>query len=398
MIAPRAALARILSNVKPLGSESVPLIRAVGRVLAEDMSARIDLPGFDNSMMDGYAVRAADCASVPCRLKALAVARAGSLPRARVGRGTAVKIMTGAPLPSGADAVVMKESALPGPGGTVRILRAPRRGDFIRSRGEDVRRGMPLLNRGALLRPYEVGLLAAQGIARVRVVRAPRVAVLSTGDELTPAGTRLRPGRIRDSNGPALCAALARLGARVVLARTVRDDAAVLERAMRAALARADMLLVVGGVSVGDFDHTREVLIRVGARVVFWKVALKPGKPLLYARRGGKPVFGLPGNPVSALVCFSEFVRPALDALQGRAPGPCHLSGILENGYEKPADRQQFLFCRARASGDGYRLSVIRPQGSGMLARACAADSLAVAPLGVRRVKAGERLAFRWLE
>jgi len=195
-----------------------------------------------------------------------------------------------------------------------------------------------------------------------------------------------------------LSAALARLGARVVLRRIVPDEPAALRRAVRAASARADMLLVVGGVSVGDFDHTREVLLRAGARGVFWKVAMKPGKPLLFARLGGKTVFGLPGNPVSALVCFEEFVRPALEKLQGRVPGRGLLTGTADDAFDKPADRQQFLFCRARASAGGYRLAIIRPQSSGLLARACAADALAVAPLGVRRVRAGDRLAFRWLE
>lgn len=400
MISPHAALSKILKRVGALDAESVPLAEAVGRVLAGDIRAREDLPGFDNSAMDGCAVRASDCAVVPCRLKVLSVARAGSASRVRVGRGQAVRIMTGAPLPPGADAVVMKEFTAPGPDGMARILRIPGRGDHIRPRGEDVRRGARLLRRGVRLRPYEVALLAAQGIVRARVIRQPRVAILATGDELTASSGRLAAGNIRNSNGPALSAALSRWGARVVVSRIVRDDPAALGRAMRAALARADLLLVTGGVSVGDFDHTREVLVRIGARIVFHKVAMKPGKPLLFALRGGKPVFGLPGNPVSVMVSVEEFVRPALETLQGHAPGhpSYHLVGTADKAYPKPGDRQQYLFCRARASGDGYRLNIIRPQGSAMMAMACSANALAVAPIGVRRVMPGDRLAFRWLK
>jgi molybdopterin molybdotransferase len=401
MITPRTALSRILANVIVLGSESVPIAEAVGRVLAKNLRACADLPGFDNSAMDGYAVRAADCAPGASRpLKVLATARAGAVSSARVGRGEAVKIMTGAPLPRGADAVVMKEFTAPGPDGTVRILRTPRRGDHIRPRGEDVRRGARLLKKGVRLRPYEIALLAAQGIARVQVIRAPRVAILATGDELVSGSGRLGAGKIRNSNGPASAAALTRWGARVVISRVVRDDPASLRRAVRAALSRADLVLVTGGVSVGDFDYTQAVLKSIGARIVFWKVGMKPGKPLLLGLHSGKPIFGLPGNPVAVMVCIEEFVRPALETLQGHAPGHAsyHLAGTADNAYPKPGDRQQYLFCRARTSGDGYRLTIIRPQGSAMLAMACSANALAVAPIGVRRVMPGDRLAFRWLK
>ena len=401
MIAPRTALSRILANVIMLGSESVPLVEAVGRVLATDLRACADLPSFDNSAMDGYAVHAADCELGTSRpLKVLAVARAGAISSARVGRGEAVKIMTGAPLPRGADAVVMKEFTAPGPDGTIRILRAPGSGDHIRPRGEDVRRGARLLRKGIRLRPYEIALLAAQGIARVQVIRRPRVAVLATGDELVSGSGCLVAGKIRNSNGPAAAAAISRWGARAVISRVVRDDPASLRRAARAALSRADLLLVTGGVSVGDFDYTQEVLKNIGARIVFWKVGMKPGKPLLFALHGGKPIFGLPGNPVAVMVCLEEFVRPALETLQGHAPGhpSYHLAGTADNAYPKPGDRQQYLFCRARACADGYRLSIIRPQGSAMLAMACSANALAVAPIGVRRVMPGDRLAFRWLK
>lgn len=401
MITPRTALARILKSVNVLAEESVPLAEAVGRVLTTDLRARADLPGFDNSAMDGYAIRAADCAlGISRPLKVVAIARAGLRSRFRVARGSAVKIMTGAPLPPGADAVVMKEFTVPAPDGTIRILRVPRRGDHIRPRGEDVRRGARLMRKGVRLRPYEIALLAAQGVARVPVVRRPRVAILATGDELMSASGRLAAGKIRNSNGPASAAALSRWGARVVLSRVVRDDPAALRRAVRAALSRADLLLVTGGVSVGDFDHTQAVLRSIGARIVFWKVAMKPGKPLLLGLYRGKPIFGLPGNPVAVMVCLEEFVRPALETLQGHAPGhpSYHLAGTADNAYPKPGDRQQYLFCRARQSADGYRLAIIRPQGSAMLAMACSANALAVASIGVRRVMPGDRLAFRWLK
>ena len=233
----------------------------------------------------------------------------------------------------------------------------------------------------------------------------PRVAVLATGDELTQSSEPLAHGQIRNSNGPALVAALSRWDIPAVDMGIVKDDPKELGSALAAALAEADVVVVTGGVSVGDFDYTKAVLQELGVREIFWKVAIKPGKPLLFgvheaAGASPKLVFGLPGNPLAALGCLEEFVRPALEKLQGYAPKhqSYHLAGQTLNDYPKPQDRQQYLFCRASPGPKGYELTIIRPQGSAMLAMASQANALAVAPAGVSRVRRGETLRFRWLK
>lgn len=401
MIAPDEALRLVLETSRTLADEEVPFEEACGRVLAAPLAAREDLPGFDNSAMDGYALRALDVAgasrSSPRNLSLVGSARAGGSAASFVGPGQAARVLTGAALPPGADSVVMQELAAPDGRGGVGILQDAEAGQHVRRRGEDIRSGGPLLERGAVLRPAEIGLLAAQGIATVRVVRRPRLAILPTGDELT----RPAPGAgLRDSNGPALAAACLRWGAWARRRPAVGDDRAAIAAAAKAALAEADVLLLTGGVSVGDFDFTRPALEDLGAEVVFAGVSIKPGKPLLFALVDGKPVFGLPGNPVSAMVCAEEFVRPALERLQGRAGGTrsFHIEGRAACDYPLHSERRHYLFCRARPAEEGWRLDVLRPQGSARLGMACRADALAVAEGGPRLVKEGERLWFRWIK
>ncbi|MBI3289569.1 MAG: molybdopterin molybdotransferase MoeA [Elusimicrobia bacterium] len=400
MIAPDRALALIAERVRPLRAERVPLAKAAGRVLAEDVRAAQDLPPFDNSAMDGYAVRLLDCdAEALPILSVIETLRAGAGGRPKVGPGQAIRIMTGAPLPEGADTVIPKEAAEER-NGTVKLLRRPASGAHIRRRGEDVRAGARLLQAGAKLRPYEIALLAAQGEESVPVIRRPRVSVLATGNELAAGAAGGSFGRIRDSNGPALCAAVARWGATPAPQGVAADEPAMLKVALRQALRDADALLVSGGVSVGDFDFTKSALDELGIELVFWRVAIKPGRPLLFGLLEGKPVFGLPGNPVAALVCAEEFVRPALERLQGHSPRhrSYHLIGTALNDYPSPEDRLQYLFCRARRGDAGHELQILRPQGSAMLGMASSADALAVSPLGRGRIRAGDQLAFRWLK
>ncbi len=400
MISPDKALSLIAERVQPLGAERVPLDEAAGRVLAEDLHAAQDLPPFDNSAMDGFAVRLLDCgAEAGATLPVVETVRAGERGRPKLGPGQAIRIMTGAPLPEGTDTVVPKE-ATEGGDATVKLLRRPTLGAHIRRRGEDVRAGAQLLRKGVRLRPYEIALLAAQGEERVAVIRRPRVSVLVTGDELTSGSSERSFGLIPNSNGPALCAAVARWGAAPVPHGVAPDEPAELKAALRRALDAADALLVTGGVSVGDFDFTRSALLELGMELVFWKVAIKPGKPLLFGLWQGKPVFGLPGNPVAAIVCAEEFARPALERLQGHSPKhqSYHLTGTALNDYSSPEDRLQYLFCRARGRDAGYELEIIRPQGSAMLGMACGADALALSPLGKGRIRAGDQLAFRWLK
>lgn len=404
MISAEDALALIHAHAQVLGSEPVPLERFVDRVLAADVLAAVALPPFDNSAMDGFALRAADLKDAtpqaPVELTVLETVRAGGTGLLEVGPGQAVRIMTGAPMPRGADSVVMVERTEDGSDGKVRMDGSTMLRSHVRARGEDVAEGSLLLEKGALLRPCDIALLAAQGITEVPAVRLPRVAVLATGDELIDAREPLAPGKIRNSNGPALLAALSRWGLPAENLGIAPDEPASLRATLASALERADVLVVTGGVSVGDFDCTKAVLADLGLREIFWKVAIKPGKPLYFGALGSKLAFGLPGNPIAALVCLEEFVRPALETLQGHAPKhpSYHLSGTAENDYPKPADRRQYLFCRARPAPGGYALEIIRPQGSAMLGMASRANALAVAPAGIDRVRRGDVLGFRWLK
>ena len=308
--------------------------------------------------MDGFAVRAADIKDAtpqnPIELTAIETVRAGETGRIEVKPGQAVRIMTGAPLPLGADSVVMQEMTEPGARGKVLMTASTRPRSHVRARGEDVLAGSLLLDAGARLRPYDIALLAAQGITQVAAIRRPRVAVLATGDELVDYREEPAAGRIRNSNGPALHAALSRWGVPAENLGIAPDEPEALKAALTSALTKADVIVVSGGVSVGDFDCTKSVFAALGIREVFWKVAIKPGKPLLFGvleTPGAAPklAFGLPGNPIAALVCLEEFVRPALETLQGYAPKhpSYHLTGTALNDYPKPEDRQQYLFCSA---------------------------------------------------
>lgn len=403
MIQPEEALEKIQGKLRPLPRESVPLSLSVERVLAENISACCDLPPFDNSAMDGYAVKTEDLIPAssgrPVRLRVRETLAAGIHPRRRLVKGEAFKIMTGAHIPKGADAVVMKELVREDKD-AVWISGAARAGENIRRQGEDVRAGDRLLKRGTLIRPYEVALLAAQGMKRVSVVGKPRVAVIVTGSEVVPASQKPPRAKIRNSNGPALAAAISRWGFFIKDYGIAPDRENHLRRIFKKAHEASDILLVSGGVSVGDRDLTKSVLEKLGMKRIFWKIAIKPGKPLLFGLWDRKPVFGLPGNPVSALVCVEEFVRPALERMMGRVPGhpPYHLRGIALNRYPSSRERRQYLFCEAIAENEHFNLRILRPQGSAMMAMAAKANALAVSPIGTQGVKPGDTLLFRWLK
>lgn len=424
MIALEEALALIAANVGPLPLRTVPVVAADGCVLGISLAAELDLPPFDNSAMDGYAVRAGDLAAAskehPVRLRLVGEAPAGKPSAAVVGSGEAVRILTGGPVPAGADAVVIQEKT-ERDGDSVLVFLAPRVHANIRCRGEDVKAHEPLLPAGTCLRPIEIGLLAAQGIVDVQVIPRPTAAVLATGSELVAPGLPLEHGQIYDSNGPALGAALRRWGIEVKDLGAAPDVPATIASALRPAIGACDLLLVAGGVSVGDYDDTRSVLLGLGFEEIFHKVAIKPGKPLLFGRipaggssaggssAGGSPrdaggrttwVFGLPGNPLAALVCLEELVRPALERMRGMTlvQPSYHLGGRALGAYPLPSDRQQFLFCRAMREADGFSLEVIRPQGSAMLRMGAGANALALSPPGMASVRKGDLLPFRWLK
>src|SRR3954470_13820649 len=302
---------RVLAAVRPLPAEDVPLDAALGRVLAEEVRSEADLPPFDSSAMDGFAVVAGPAGELPV----VGESRAGRPAERPLSAGEAMRISTGAAVPEGADAVVPVERVETGTDGRV-LVPETQPGAHIRRAGEDVREGAPVIAAGTELDPAGVAVLAALGHARVRCGRVPRVAVLVTGDELVEPGEPLGPGQIRDSNAYALSAQAVRAGARVTSRTIVRDERAATEEAFARALQEADVVIGSGGVSVGPHDHVKPALAALGVEERFWGVRLKPGKPTWFGTApGGKLVFGLPGNPVSAMINFHLFARPALRAL-----------------------------------------------------------------------------------
>lgn len=314
MVSVEEAIEMILARAAPLGTEEISITNGLGRVLAETIVATDDMPPFDTASVDGYAVISADGIQ-PRRV--LAEITAGHVDRQRVETGTAMRIMTGAPLPAGADAVVMVEETSE-VDGVVRLERAPRPGENVHRRGQDVSVGQQVLQPGTVLGAAELGLLATVGRARVQVYRQPIVAVLSTGDELIEPDQLLRPGAIRDSNRYALLASIREAGGLAVSLGAVRDDETAQEALIREGLRQADVVLTSGGVSVGSRDLIKPILRRIGT-IHFGRVSFKPGKPTTFATVDDRLVFGLPGFPVSSLVSFEVFVRPALRKLQGHA-------------------------------------------------------------------------------
>ncbi len=384
------ALARVLARASPLPAEPVAVSEAAGRVLAEPARALVDLPPFPSSAMDGFAVRAADTPGTLPVGHRIAAGHPASRP---LGAGEAMAIATGGVVPDGADAVVPIEYVVEHDN-RVEIAAASRPGDHVRPRGGDVRAGDVVVEAGSLLGPAQLGGLAAAGVSEVRCARRPRAAVLTTGSELRAPGEPLGPGEIYESNGTLLGAALASAGAEVERLASVEDDPG----AHRAALARGlehDVLVTSGGVSVGPHDLVRGIERELGVEEVFWGVAVKPGKPVSFGVRGATLVFGLPGNPVSSLVGFELFVRPALLALQGAAqPGPRYESGRLARALRRNPQRDELVRARSRPDEDGVALDPIGGQESHMIARAAGADALVLVPRGEGELAPGAQVRF----
>jgi molybdopterin molybdotransferase len=391
MMSVEEARETILARFHPLQSEPVSLARALGRVLAEDCDAPEDLPPFANSAMDGYAVRAADVATAspaaPVRLTLVGEVPAGSVFPGTLGPCQAIRILTGAPIPTGADAVIEQELTTTD-GGQVAILASRTVGNNVRAAGTDVAKGDRLLTRGVDLGTAEVALLAAFGLDPVRVTRRPRVAILATGDELAVPGEAPRPGQIRDSNSAWLTAAVAQAGADPWPLGIARDTAEDL-RAHLARAAEADLIITSGGVSVGTYDLVKEVLAEGGA-VEFWRVRLRPGKPLAFGTYGATPLFGLPGNPVSSAVTFELFARPAIRRMVGASVIDRPLVEVeLEGQPIIRGDRRHYV--RARLSARDGRL-IATPtgeQGSHRIASLLGAGALLVIHEGEGTVEPG---------
>ena len=397
------ARTRVLAAAKALPAETVPLLQALERILARDIRARENIPPFTKATMDGYAVRAADTrppgpeAGRSVVLTVLEDLPAGRLFRKAVGPGQAARIMTGAPLPDGADAVVMVEDT-ESAGPTVRLRRAVKTGDNIGLAGEDLKKGEIALVRGTLIGPAETGMLAAAGLARVPVTRRPKLAVMATGDEIVEPNEPKRPGQIRNSNGPALTALAVRAGAVPIYLGIARDR----NSSLAAKLARArgvDILVLSGGVSVGDYDLVRAELEASGVRPVFWQVRIKPGKPVYFGVRGRQLVFGLPGNPTSAMVTFHLFVRPAIDRLLGRAvPGPEAATAVLEETIFLKPGRTQFLRGVLKGSGPCLRVAPYEDQRSGVLRSMVRSRALIVVPADAARIEAGREVEILYMD
>lgn len=387
MLAVAEALDVVLSEAatRPVGAERVGLGEALGRVLAIDLVAGMALPPFANSQMDGFALRSSDVAAAsgeaPVALRIAGTIAAGAAPGSAVQPGTAFRIMTGAALPEGADAVVRSEDTTV-EGGIVHVTVAAAPGEFVRPVGEDVQAGERVLEKGRVLGSAEIGMAAALGRPALEVAVRPRVAILSTGDEIVEVGQPLRPGTIHNSNAWSLAAACREVGAEPVLLPIAPDD----PRSLRDALAVAgafEVGLSTGGVSVGDFDHVKDVMAEVGLERRFWRVAQKPGKPLVFAVGGRSLFFGLPGNPVSALVCFAVYVGPALRRMLGR--GDVHAPAIdVEMTTDVPVARglTEFVRCTLDHAATPPRARPTGTQSSGAGSSMALADVLVVAPPG----------------
>ena len=395
MLSTEEALKVMLERAERLEPVEVPLDEAAGLVLADDIEARGSVPPFTNSAMDGFAVQASDIVSAtterPVRLRILEDVPAGTVAAGAIAPGTTMRIMTGAPVPPGADTVVQVELTRL-EGSEVLVLKALKPGTNVRLAGEDMKDGATVLRRGMLLRPGEIGVCAAAGHSVVSVYPRVRVAILTTGAELVDVSAVPGPGQIRDANAHSLRAQVRAIGGEPVVFPRVADTREAVRTAMAQALAQADVVLTNGGVSVGDYDFVKEVLEYLGAQLVFWRVKQKPGKPMAFWTLGSKYVVGLPGNPVSCMVCTEEYVRPMVRRMMGfpLLYRPVR-SAVLDEPYAKGADAGRTHFVRVRLhEQDGTLHAVLTgPQGSGILTSMAEAEALDIIPEDVSTLEAG---------
>ena len=393
LIAVAEAQRLVLERAKRLDAERVPVERAAGRVLAEDASSLVDLPPFPSSAMDGFAVRAED-AGAGARLPVVARIAAGSPAERELAAGEAMSISTGGSVPDGADSVIPLE-LVDDSDDSIEIREPVPAGANVRERGSDVRTGDVVLEPAIRLGPAQVGALAAAGVHEVQCTKRPRVGILVTGSELKQPGQPLGPGEIYESNGLLLATALQLAGAVPAQLGVVGDDSEELERAMERALLGFDMLVTSGGASVGPHDLVRETQAGLRVEEVFWGVAVKPGKPVAFGTRRDHLVFNLPGNPVSVLVTFELFVRPAVNALLGLPqPEPAFLRGALAAPVRRNAERDQFIRARSRREGNEVVLEPIAGQESHMIAHAGRADALIEVEAGSGELATGAPVRY----
>ncbi|MEW5789641.1 MAG: gephyrin-like molybdotransferase Glp [Pseudomonadota bacterium] len=381
----------LLSAITPVdGWETVPIRSALGRVLMRDVVAPFDVPAHDNSAMDGFAVRAADMTAAENRLAVVGTALAGGAFSGVVGPGQAVRVMTGAVLPRGADSVVVQEAARM-EGEAVLLPALQRPGQHVRRAGEDLAAGKPALRAGKRIGPAELGLLASLGFAEVAVRRRPRIAFFSTGDELASIGRPLGPGEVYDSNRYTLYGVLSRLGVDILDMGVVRDEPAEMEKAFAEAAREADAILTTGGVSVGEADFVKDIMARLG-EVRFWKIDIKPGRPMAFGRLGDAWLFGLPGNPVAVMVNYYQIVQDALVKLQGVDPLPPRpvFKALAAEAIRKVTGRREFPRGVLFQEGGQWQVRLSGNQGSGVLRSMVEANCFIVLPETSASVAAGD--------
>ena len=387
----------VLEHASEAGVEAVPLYEALGRTLAESAESREAIPPFDNAQMDGFAVQATDLTHAPARLRVTSDVPAGVAPEVDVRPGTCARIMTGAPIPPGADAVVPVEWT-EADGTDVRFNRSVEAGTYVRRAGEDVRPGEQVFVAGEVVTPPVIGMLAALGFSDVRVRVPPRVAVIATGDELVEAAETPGPGQIRNANGPALAAQVRTAGALPLPPDVARDTEKDTRRAIEQAL-EADVVVLSGGISMGERDVVQRVLRAMGAELLFWKVRQRPGKPLAFGLLGGRPVFALPGNPVSSAMGFEQYVRPALAKMLRRMSvlRPLYPATLAEP-VAKKAGLHHFVRGRAAFTSDGaLHVRPTGPQASNLYASVVRADCVIHLPEAMADPQPGTPVQIEWL-
>ncbi len=402
MINVKKALSIILKSISPLGTEEVSLLNGLDRIIACDVRANCDLPPFDNSAMDGYALKAKDSKGAtkiyPRILRVIEDVPAGYTAKRKLKINQATRIMTGAPSPAGANSVVMVEFTKKfkdNNGKTqelIEVYKETKIGENVRKMGEDVKKGQRVLSKGCILRPPEIGMLAALGINKIKVIRRPRVGILATGDELVGVEEELSKGKIRNSNSFILNAQVTKCGAIPIDLGIVKDTREKIRRKIKMSLKKnLDILLILGGVSVGDYDLVRDVLLKLGMKMKFWKVAMRPGKPLVFGIMKNIPIFGLPGNPVSVAITFEEFVRPSILKMQRAKnlfrPG---VWAILEHDFPKKKGFRYFIRAKLQDKNGKLFARVSGPQGSGIISSLILADGIIVAPEEKGMLRKGE--------